>query len=418
MTIKYLEATFEPSERSGEKVTLTEWLESLKATGSRDGQAAPVVSSFHAAETPLAQLYRALDEIKRNVKTTISNPRERAYQIDQDVERFNALPEDEKTQKIVEAVGGMGVIGKASKAAPYKQAMFDKLLRQGRTPEQAYPQVGGIPLLNYKGEVADIGVPLMRKDVRSGPAVMEHAREALHSPEATRTVKFRDLYNPKDIEAIERYAPEVAETPVILRAKGTGGSYDPITKQITIQGTSPSQIAAIGAHEGTHRYQHAENLPFGASPEQMKELRMDAKREIQKMAENIAPSDEAYERLQYALQREVSPGMNPKELELLQGDMKELARWLSWNKRLTSQRSDPDYTLYRSIHGEQVAEAARRHAQGKPLEYTTPLAKHITDPESIYGTDYINRLQHLYDLKQQGVFDPYLQPYSLPPGKR
>ncbi len=396
-------------------MTVIEWMERLTGKGDRQ-ETRPVTN--YPAESPVAKLFQALNEVKQNVKTAVTNPREKLYQVDQDAKRFNELPEEERTQKIVEGVGGLGIIGKASLAAPYKLQIFEKLKKEGLSDAEAYKRVGGLPLLNKKGEVDDIGTPLIRWGARTNLKTAEDFYK-LKGDEVLEK-RLEELYNPEDIQALIKHAPDVANMTMYLKrtTDKSGGGFYP--NRGVAEVSSPRfdgkwGIKDIASHEGTHAYQEVHDMPRGGNATYVAQMRSDGKELANHSADAFLTPKE---RSLYAWYKDlptISPGKSPKEIAHLSPEAQELVKVMAWNRRLQEGLAKPDDKLYKALHGEQVAEAAWMHSGGQPMKFTTPLSKHLLDMQDLSTQVYRKKLEALYDLKQQGRFDPAQQPYSLPP---
>jgi len=319
----------------------------------------------------LGQVFSGLDEVKKRVKNWFVNPRENLYQMDQDAKRFMAKPAEQRAEEIVLNAGGAGVI-KAAGASLVQR--MQALVKSGLSVSDAAKAVGIFPVVGKQGQMAGYAEAI--------PTVAGRLPETavMDVMSGRPNMRLQDFYEGAELDKLLRYAPESANVPtratLVARDEKAGGSFfrgDPSWIEANARSfQGPYGVRGLIAHEGTHAVQKEQGLAHGGN------------------AKIMAPSVEAH------------TATNPEAAVLL--------------KELSRQRTDPVWTGYRSIAGEEAANMAKKSAIGHPMAFDTPLALQINKGEEFLSPEYIRKYRILQELKARGQFDPAKSPMELPPG--
>lgn len=323
--------------------------------------------------------------------------------------------------------GKINVMGEASRVAPDVLRRIQHALASGKSAKEAYQSENALPLVHAINQpVQDAWIPVMPANASLTSTKLAEFRRMRADPDArelTMGGRFGELFRPQDLETIGKHYPELLDTKVVLQATDPGGSgsFNP-RRGIEVDAFSvfgPQGVVPILGHEGTHAIQSMRGLPPGYSDTAVVKdyARLLHRAELAGETGTSADKQAINEALSTALSLPPGTEALPSPYKEASPEVQNLIRALAWWERAEKQTGGLKISekLYRAYHGEQAAEGSRQWLSGQTPHFTTPLAKQIFTPEAIAKPHYSTRLQHLYNLKERGFFDPTERPYELPP---
>jgi hypothetical protein len=326
-------------------------------------------------------------------------------------------------------------MGPASKVDPQRLDALRKTLKAGTPPEDAYTYFRMLPMLDTSGKlVDDAWAPAIKSMPKLGAKLLSARDEVRYMRDVEGnhgkiTIPFEKAYAEGEADKLLKVYPEIAKLPVSVTSTLKASEGELVRgKNIRLGADTPlsgrNNLAAILGHEGTHAVQHIENLPFGGSPSA---VGTDKRRALNQAMDSYLYSGDMYsasidrraqkiEALKLRIaQTGPGPGIESERIisEIRDPALQKLAVLLAWDERQKSLRA-PDYTHYRGLHGEQIAEGGAQNANALPLKFTTPLAKQPISSGEIESGEYQLRMQKLFDAIMRGeAVDPRARPFSF-----